>query len=89
MAWTRARGSSPYPELFSQPDKSKRAEKILELDLSQVFLGLDENPIDLAPTIDKTHKNKSKASWRVIIQKYLDTPTTIKAYIHTYLKFQG
>jgi hypothetical protein len=67
MAWMRARGNSPYLELFSQPDKSKRVKKILELDLSQVFSGLDENMIDLAPTIDKTHKNKSKASWRVII----------------------
>jgi hypothetical protein len=67
MAWMRARGNSPYLKLFSQPDKSKRIKKILELDLSQVFSGLDENPIDLAPTIDKTHKNKSKASWRVII----------------------
>jgi hypothetical protein len=27
----RARGWSPYPELFSQPDESKRAEKMFEL----------------------------------------------------------
>jgi hypothetical protein len=31
MAWMRTRGCSPYPELFSQPDESKRAEKTLEL----------------------------------------------------------
>jgi hypothetical protein len=38
------------------PDKSKRAEKMLNLALSKVFSGLDENPTDLAPTLDKTHK---------------------------------
>jgi hypothetical protein len=27
----RARGCSPYPKLYSQPDESKRAEKTLEL----------------------------------------------------------
>jgi hypothetical protein len=54
---------------------------MLELALSQVFSGMDENLTNLAPTINKTHKNKSKDSWRDIIQKYLDTPTTIKAYI--------
>jgi hypothetical protein len=27
----RARECSPYPELFSQPDESKRAKKMLEL----------------------------------------------------------
>jgi hypothetical protein len=27
----RARECLPYPELFSQPDKSKRAKKMLEL----------------------------------------------------------
>jgi hypothetical protein len=27
----RARECSPYPELFSQPDESKRAERTLEL----------------------------------------------------------
>jgi hypothetical protein len=54
----RARGSSLYPELFSQPDESKIAQKMLELALSQVFLGLDENPTDLAPTVDKTHKKQ-------------------------------
>jgi hypothetical protein len=31
MAWMRARECSPYPELFSQPDESKRAERTLEL----------------------------------------------------------
>jgi hypothetical protein len=82
----RARECSPYPELFSQPDESKRVEKMLELTLSQVFSGLDENPTNLAPTIDKTHKSKSKASWRVIIQRYLDTPTTIKAYVQHIFK---
>jgi hypothetical protein len=54
---------------------------MLELALSQVFLDLDENPTDLVPTINNTHKNKSKDSWRDIIQKYLDTPIMIKAYI--------
>jgi hypothetical protein len=29
--------------LISQSDESKRAEKMLELTLSQVFLGLDES----------------------------------------------
>jgi hypothetical protein len=28
---------SPYPELFSQPDKSKRAEKMLELVIPSLF----------------------------------------------------
>jgi hypothetical protein len=54
---------------------------MLELSLSQVFSGLDENLTDLAPMINKTHKNKSKDSWRDIIQKYLDTPAMIMAYI--------
>jgi hypothetical protein len=31
MAWMRAKECSPYPELFSQLDESKRAEKTLEL----------------------------------------------------------
>jgi hypothetical protein len=31
MTWMRTRGSSPYPELFSQPDKSKTAKKMFEL----------------------------------------------------------
>jgi hypothetical protein len=31
MAWMRARGCSSYLELFSQPDESKRDEKMLEL----------------------------------------------------------
>jgi hypothetical protein len=48
----RARGCSPYPELFSQPDKSKRAKKILELVLSQVFSGLDESKKADKPTLD-------------------------------------
>jgi hypothetical protein len=80
-------GSEPdsarhIPEFFNpDPNESKKAEKMLELALSQVFLGLDENPTDLTPTIDNTHKNKSKDSWRDIIQKYRDTPTMIKAYI--------
>jgi hypothetical protein len=30
-AWMRARGSSPFPELFSKPNESKRAKKTLEL----------------------------------------------------------
>jgi hypothetical protein len=37
MAWMRARGSSPYPELFSQLDESKRAEKMLELAILRLF----------------------------------------------------
>jgi hypothetical protein len=37
MAWMRARGSSPYPELFSQPDENKRAEKMLELAILSLF----------------------------------------------------
>jgi hypothetical protein len=37
MAWMRAKGGSPYPELFSQPDKSKRAEKMLELAILSLF----------------------------------------------------
>jgi hypothetical protein len=28
---------SPYPELFSQPDESKRAEKMLELAIPSLF----------------------------------------------------
>jgi hypothetical protein len=28
---------SPYPELFSQPDKSKRAERMLELAIPSLF----------------------------------------------------
>jgi hypothetical protein len=31
---------------------------MLKLALSQVFSGLDENPIDLAPMLDKTHKKQ-------------------------------
>jgi hypothetical protein len=60
MAWMRARGSLPYPKLFLQPDESKRAKKMLELALSQVFPGLDENPTDLAPTINKSHKKQEQ-----------------------------
>jgi hypothetical protein len=37
MAWMRARGSSPYLELFSQPDERKRAEKMLELAIPSLF----------------------------------------------------
>jgi hypothetical protein len=33
----RAREGSPYPELFSQPDESKRAEKMLELTIISFF----------------------------------------------------
>jgi hypothetical protein len=36
------RSTKSIPELFN-PDESKRAEKMLELALSQVFLGLDES----------------------------------------------
>jgi hypothetical protein len=39
------------PELFS-PDESKRAEKKLELTLSQAFLGLDESKKADKPTLD-------------------------------------
>jgi hypothetical protein len=34
------------------PDESKRAEKMLELALSQVFLGLDESKKGGKPTLD-------------------------------------
>jgi hypothetical protein len=37
MAWMRARECLPYPELFSQPDESKRAEKMLELAILSLF----------------------------------------------------
>jgi hypothetical protein len=37
MAWKRARGSSPYPELFPQSDESKRAKKMLELVIPSFF----------------------------------------------------
>jgi hypothetical protein len=40
------------------PNERKRAEKMLELALSQVFSGLNENPTDLVPTLDKTHKKQ-------------------------------
>jgi hypothetical protein len=59
---------STYPGLFSQPDESKRAKKtlelaisqtkservenMLELTLSQVFLGLDESKKAKKPTLD-------------------------------------
>jgi hypothetical protein len=43
---------SPDPKLFSQPDESKRAEKMLELTLSQVFSGLDESKKAKKPTLD-------------------------------------
>jgi hypothetical protein len=33
----RARESSPYPELFPQPDESKRAKKMLELTIPSPF----------------------------------------------------
>jgi hypothetical protein len=33
----RARGSLPYPELFSQPDESKRDGKMLELAIPSLF----------------------------------------------------
>jgi hypothetical protein len=36
-AWMRARECSPYPELFSQPDESKRAENMLELATLSLF----------------------------------------------------
>jgi hypothetical protein len=32
-----SQGCSPYPELFSQPDESKRAEKMLELAILNLF----------------------------------------------------
>jgi hypothetical protein len=37
MAWMRARQRSPYSELFSQPDESKRDEKMLELAYPKSF----------------------------------------------------
>jgi hypothetical protein len=33
----RVKECSPYPELFSQPDESKRAEKMLELAIIGLF----------------------------------------------------
>jgi hypothetical protein len=33
----RVRGSSPYLELFSQPDESKKAKKMLELAILSLF----------------------------------------------------
>jgi hypothetical protein len=36
---------SPDPKLFSQPDESKRAKKMLELEIPS-FLGLDESKAD-------------------------------------------
>jgi hypothetical protein len=33
----RARECLPYPELFSEPDESKRAEKMLELAIPSLF----------------------------------------------------
>jgi hypothetical protein len=33
----RAIGSLPYPKLFSQPDESKRAEKMLEITIPSLF----------------------------------------------------
>jgi hypothetical protein len=33
----RARGARPIPELFSKPDESKRAEKMLELAIPSLF----------------------------------------------------
>jgi hypothetical protein len=50
------------------------------------FFSLDDNPTDLAPTIDKTHKNKSKNSWKDITLKRLSMPATVKAYIQHVLK---
>jgi hypothetical protein len=47
----------PILGCFHGLDESQR-----ELVLSKVFSGPDENPTDLAPKIDKTHKNKSKDS---------------------------
>jgi hypothetical protein len=34
----RARGSLPYPKLFSQLDESKRAKKMLELAIPSIFI---------------------------------------------------
>jgi hypothetical protein len=84
QAWMRVRRlksqHSTYPRLFSQPGREPdSARPILEL-----FHTWWYNPTDPAPTLNKTHedaKNKSKTSWRDITQRYLDTPTKIKAYI--------
>jgi hypothetical protein len=35
--WIRARGARPIPELFSQPNESKRAKKMLELAILSFF----------------------------------------------------
>jgi hypothetical protein len=37
MVWMRARGARAHPELFSQPDESKRAEKMIELVIPNLF----------------------------------------------------
>jgi hypothetical protein len=53
----RDRGCSSYPELFSQPDKSKRAKKMLELAILSL-LGLDEskaNKLTLEPILSCFH----------------------------------
>jgi hypothetical protein len=58
----RARGCSPYPELFSQPDESKRAEKMFELAIPS--LGLDESKkadkltLDLSPKLFNPDESK-------------------------------
>jgi hypothetical protein len=46
-----------YPELFSQPDESKRVKRCLS-SLSKVFLGLDKsktNKLTLKPTLGCFH----------------------------------
>jgi hypothetical protein len=45
------RSTKPIPELF-RLDESKRAEKKIELALSQAFSGLDESKKADKPTLD-------------------------------------
>jgi hypothetical protein len=47
----RIQNTWTIPKLIN-PDESKRAEKTLELALSQVFLGLDESKKADKPTLD-------------------------------------
>jgi hypothetical protein len=51
MAWIRPDSARPILELFNL-DESKRAEKMLEITLSQVFSGLDESKKGGKPTLD-------------------------------------
>jgi hypothetical protein len=60
--------------------------KSLELALSQVFLGLDENPTDPMPMLDKTHKKQEYSQLEGHNSKAPGYATTIKAYIQHVFK---